>query len=350
VRDVTTSSTTDEAYGAGGNLLWRYTGSSSDPNQRAFVPFEGGILAEYYAGVTIFDHPDEIGSMATSSDYTGNNFNEKLFYPFGELWTGAAIPNLNMHQTFAQLPDYDSETDQYNTANRHYNPTGRWLTPDPGGLKVVKLDDPQTWNMYVYVRNNPTTSTDPTGLACIAGVTVFGSHFGGRCPGDTPPPPPPPPPSPLQTDQDARTTLMAPTRPSSRTETVYQIGGIVNAEAGAMKDSAAENVPLSTARQGIAEVRINGDQLWGDRVGAHARMAPAIYAGPDFQASLDAAANAAWDKLNGASLTGGATNYRMWKSTDEAGPFWNMPVYTTEGPYLSKTPNTVISTYGPLID
>ena len=41
---------------------------------------------------------------------------------------------------------------------------GRWMSPDPGGEKVVKLDDPQTWNMYAYVRNNPTTLTDPTGL------------------------------------------------------------------------------------------------------------------------------------------------------------------------------------------
>jgi hypothetical protein len=117
-----------------------------------------------------------------------------------------------------------------------------------------------------------------------------------------------------------------------------------------MKDSGAENVPLSTARQEIAEVRINGDQLWGDKVGAHARMAPPKYGGPDFGASLDAAANAAWDKLNGVSLTGGATNFRMWESLDEAGPAWNMPVYTTAGPYLSPTSNTVISTYGPNID
>src|SRR5207249_171822 len=41
---------------------------------------------------------------------------------------------------------------------------GRWITPDPGGKNVVHLGDPQTWNMYAYVRNNPTTLTDPTGL------------------------------------------------------------------------------------------------------------------------------------------------------------------------------------------
>ncbi len=144
-------------------------GTPSDPNQRAFVSFSGGILAEYYSGGTIFDHPDQIGSMSTSSDYTGNTLNEKLFYPFGELWTGAAIPNFNTHQTFAHLPDYDPETDQYNTLNRHYSPSGRWLSPDPGGVKIVKLDDPQTWNMYAYVRNNPTTLTDPTGLAVATG-------------------------------------------------------------------------------------------------------------------------------------------------------------------------------------
>ena len=164
VRDVTQTNTTDEAYGADGSLLWRYTGSSSDPNQRAFVPFSGGILAEYYSGGTIFDHPDEIGSITTASDQTGNNLQERLYYPFGEAWTGVNLNNLGMHQTFSKLPDYDAETDQYNTLNRHYSPSGRWLSPDPGGLKVVRLDDPQTWNMYAYVRNNPTTLSDPSGL------------------------------------------------------------------------------------------------------------------------------------------------------------------------------------------
>ncbi len=121
----------------------------------------------------IFDHFDEIGSATTATDCTGNVVNEKLYYPFGEAWTRYALPNLGMHQEFAQLPDYDPETDQYNTANRHYSPMGRWVSPDPGGVKVVKPDDPQTWNLYAYVRNNPTVLTDPTGLygvACASSV------------------------------------------------------------------------------------------------------------------------------------------------------------------------------------
>jgi len=43
----------------------------------------------------------------------------------------------------------------------------RWLTPDPGGEKVVTLADPQTWNMYSYVRDNPLTRTDPSGLCSV---------------------------------------------------------------------------------------------------------------------------------------------------------------------------------------
>ena len=61
----------------------------------------------------------------------------------------------------------------YLTLHRDYEPTlGRWLSADssvdepvgPGGIKVVNLADPQTWNLYAYVTDNPTTLNDPTGL------------------------------------------------------------------------------------------------------------------------------------------------------------------------------------------
>ena len=42
---------------------------------------------------------------------------------------------------------------------------GRFMTPDPLGGRLI---DPQTLNKYAYVRNNPTTLIDPTGMYTCA--------------------------------------------------------------------------------------------------------------------------------------------------------------------------------------
>jgi len=41
---------------------------------------------------------------------------------------------------------------------------GRWLSPDPLGGSIV---NPQSFNRYAYVRNNPTTLIDPLGLGDV---------------------------------------------------------------------------------------------------------------------------------------------------------------------------------------
>jgi uncharacterized protein RhaS with RHS repeats len=41
---------------------------------------------------------------------------------------------------------------------------GRWISPDPAGLIAVDPANPQTWNRYAYVANNPMSAVDPTGL------------------------------------------------------------------------------------------------------------------------------------------------------------------------------------------
>jgi len=76
-----------------------------------------------------------------------------------------------MQQAFAKLPDYDPEIDQYNTLARHYPAKlGRWLSPDwsatPTPVPYAELADPQSLNLYAYVRNNPTSRTDPDGHRC----------------------------------------------------------------------------------------------------------------------------------------------------------------------------------------
>jgi RHS repeat-associated protein len=44
---------------------------------------------------------------------------------------------------------------------------GRFTSPDPIIIMKQKMVDPQQWNMYGYVRNNPLRFTDPTGMYLV---------------------------------------------------------------------------------------------------------------------------------------------------------------------------------------
>lgn len=66
--------------------------------------------------------------------------------------------------------ELDAETGLYNYGARYYSPAlGRFMSPDWSGKPVpvpyVNLKDPQTLNLYAYVRNNPTSLPDPDGHA-----------------------------------------------------------------------------------------------------------------------------------------------------------------------------------------
>jgi len=56
---------------------------------------------------------------------------------------------------------------------RRYNPTeGRWISPDPAGVGAVDPPNPQSWNRYAYVMNDPLALTDPLGLGQCPGVCI----------------------------------------------------------------------------------------------------------------------------------------------------------------------------------
>jgi RHS repeat-associated protein len=67
-----------------------------------------------------------------------------------------------------------SPSDMWDFPLREQHSTqGRWLSPDPAGLAAVDITDPQTWNRYAYVRNNPLALVDPSGLDdCAPGDTL----------------------------------------------------------------------------------------------------------------------------------------------------------------------------------
>ncbi|PYX74175.1 MAG: hypothetical protein DMG72_10965 [Acidobacteria bacterium] len=123
------------------------------------LPLPGGATAVYD---TTFDYRygDWLGSSRFSSTTSRTKFSDDAYAPYGETYaeSGTVDPSFTGN-------DQDTVSGTYDFLFREYNANqGRWISPDPAGLGAVSLGDPQTWNRYAYVANNPLSRTDPTGL------------------------------------------------------------------------------------------------------------------------------------------------------------------------------------------
>ena len=126
-----------------------------------YVRANGRIIADYGGSTsTYFFHPNLLGSTSVVTDYTGTVQQDLLFYPWGQKLASQGI-TWDLH--FAGFHEFFADLNLYPTPTRLYPPAeSRWLSPDPGNAGADP-SDPQTWNMYAYAGNNPTTNTDPTG-------------------------------------------------------------------------------------------------------------------------------------------------------------------------------------------
>ena len=134
----------------------------------SYVHWNGREIARYSWGTWFnFAHPNALGSGSMSNDEAGNLLQDILYYPWGQVWQdfGSAYdPHFAGIHASLQGSNFADYT-MYEADHRFFAPNpGRWHSPDPSGEKAVKLVDPQTWNMYAYVQNNPTTLNDPSGL------------------------------------------------------------------------------------------------------------------------------------------------------------------------------------------
>ena len=218
---------------------------------------------------------------------------------------------------------------------------GRFTTPDwsekPQPVPYADLSNPQSLNLYAYVRNNPLTNRDPDGHWCLMGI-------GTTCGGNIPPPPKPPPPS---VDQNALRSSLASFHPRGTQDSIRTIAGIVAHETRGMRDAEGANECLSSARQKIAHVRINTERKWGENVDSRAGMATPLFGVAEFAPALQSAINAALSDALGIDPTHGAINYNMRKGLADRSDFQGQSLHTQSGPYFSPTPYKVINTYGP---
>ncbi|MFY9682135.1 MAG: RHS repeat-associated core domain-containing protein, partial [Candidatus Sulfotelmatobacter sp.] len=136
----------------------------------ASIPLPGGstMLKGQVPGIVYawVRHANYQGTVTVESTLNGRAVNsDKAFGPFGEQYnTGAAG---NGDTVWAGISP-DTVAGTYDALYRKYNPNqGRWVSPDPSGLNAVDPSNPQTWNRYAYVLNNPLRAVDPLGLDCV---------------------------------------------------------------------------------------------------------------------------------------------------------------------------------------
>ena len=141
------------------------------------VPLPGGVTQLNYGSSVLFAHKDWLGSdRLISNRSTRTYYSDEAFAPFGEEYVSFGTSNWPMVFT-GDYSDIDSSGTKsiLDTPNRELSPTqGRWISPDPSGVAAVDPTNPQTWNRYAYVMNNPLSNTDPLGLFLSPPFAPFG--------------------------------------------------------------------------------------------------------------------------------------------------------------------------------
>jgi RHS repeat-associated protein len=138
----------------------------------------GKLVAEYSTATptqnptTSYTATDQLDSPRVITDSNGNVISRRDFMPFGEELTPDGQNRTtnrkynttdNIRQKFTGYQK-DTETQlDFAEARMYENRHGRFTAVDPL-LASGKSANPQTFNRYVYVMNNPLVLTDPSGL------------------------------------------------------------------------------------------------------------------------------------------------------------------------------------------
>jgi len=146
-------------------------------NTTIFVYDAFGRLAMEYraeaatAGTSYYTR-DHLGSTRLETNASGQQVKCSDFLPFGEeiaAGTGGRPSCFNANDNKVKFTgkERDAETGlDYFLARYFSSAQGRFTSPDPL-LASARLTDPQTWNRYAYVRNDPVNLVDPDGRISI---------------------------------------------------------------------------------------------------------------------------------------------------------------------------------------
>jgi RHS repeat-associated protein len=126
-----------------------------------YVFFNGNRIARLDGTQVYYYYSNHLESTSVITDAIGTIQDESDYYPWGgELQIASGLTNPNRYKFTSK--EYDPESgNHYFGARYHSSNLGRFISPDD--VKYSKPTDPQTWNLYPYVRNGPANRVDFNG-------------------------------------------------------------------------------------------------------------------------------------------------------------------------------------------
>jgi RHS repeat-associated protein len=157
-----TNAVTTVTIRSGGQVIAEYdNGAAVSSPTREYI-YGSNLLAtvtgstEGSGGTIIYQHRDHL-SPRLYTDVNGNDVGEQGTFPFGEVWYNN---NTTSNWVFTSYERDAESGNDYALARSYSNNQGRFLAPDP---LEGSVDDPQSWNRYAYVENDPINLDDPSG-------------------------------------------------------------------------------------------------------------------------------------------------------------------------------------------
>jgi len=166
--------------GPGGEVLTETSLSGTINEEYIYLNGERIARVDRPSGTIHYYFSDHLGSASVITDASGNLQEAYYYYPYGGIQsTVGSDPN---HYKF-NGKEWDSESNLDNFGARYFTSSvGRFMTPDwaarPTAIPYAVFGDPQSLNLYGYVRNDPVSRADADGHCGISRMAI-------ACAGDT---------------------------------------------------------------------------------------------------------------------------------------------------------------------
>jgi RHS repeat-associated protein len=139
-------------------------GSSWCVSEGTDVYFGGKLIAETDASGQVLAPTDRLGTVRGVN--TNGTMAQPTYYPYGEPKTAGGIDRQQQFATYVR--DSTPSAQDYAMQRYYSNVTGRFFSPDRGGVATANLKKPGSWNRYAYALGDPANFGDPTGRIAVA--------------------------------------------------------------------------------------------------------------------------------------------------------------------------------------